>query len=110
MSDNKELVARIRAVHAPSDRYGMEPVCDGHARSSWPWPCDEWKAADEIERLRAKVERLESRGITDMQHEIERLTKHIKNMAFMSANKVPSPGDTHVESFLPVELWREFRP
>ena len=31
------------------------------------------EAADEIEQLREKVERLESRGITGMQHEIARL-------------------------------------
>jgi hypothetical protein len=33
---------------------------------------------DEIDRLRAKVERLESRGITDMQHRIAELEAALK--------------------------------
>ena len=42
--------------------------------------------------------------------EIDRLTSALKDMAYMAANRAPKPGDTHVETFLPVALWREFRP
>ena len=37
-------------------------------------------AAAEIERLRAKVERLESRGINDMQHEIAEQAAEIERL------------------------------
>lgn len=41
---------------------------------------------------------------------IDELEQVMRDMAFMSANKAPKPGDTHVDSFLPIAQWEEFRP
>jgi hypothetical protein len=48
--------------------------------------------------------------IDQQAEEVERLRAVLLDMGFMSANKAPSPGDTHVETFMPVDAWKEFRP
>jgi hypothetical protein len=70
----------------------------------------------EIERLRARLDecstnlRLLAEDDIAKADEVERLRQYLKDMAFMSANKAPQPDDTHVETFMPVAAWKEYRP
>jgi len=56
----------------------------------------------------ADMTALRTKHITEAADEIERLRIQLWAMA---ANRAPKqPGDTHVEVFMPVELWKEVRP
>ncbi len=41
---------------------------------------------------------------------IDGLEAIIADMAYLAACRAPKPGDTHVETFMPVAVWKAYRP
>ena len=105
----KELRGWWNTDHEPDGR-GFCKVCSIRSPCDWSQMVDDClNAADRIEELEAALRDAEEHRVKHLLR-VEALETVMRHMAFMSANKVPKDGDTHVDAFLPVAMWKEFRP